>query len=116
MNKKIAFIAFATFALPFIASAQTLQPLQNLIASINRIVGSLVPLLMALALVVFFWGLVNYVWRGGEFKENGRNVMIAGLVSLFVMASVWGIVALAQSALGVSNNVGPTIPAVPRSQ
>jgi hypothetical protein len=38
--------------------------------------------------------------------------MIWGLVSLFVMVSVWGIVRLAQDALGVNPNAGATSPQV----
>ena len=38
--------------------------------------------------------------------------MIAGLVSLFVMVSVWGIVNLAQNALGIQGNAPVVVPQV----
>jgi hypothetical protein len=43
---------------------------------------------------------------------GAKNLMIWGLVSLFVMVSVWGIVRLAQDALGVNPNAGATAPQV----
>ncbi len=79
--------------------------LEGLIHLAGQIVQSLIPLLIAVALVAFFWGLVRYVFSGGgENHAEGRSVMIAGLVALFVMVSVWGIIRLAQNTLlsGVS--------------
>lgn len=114
MTKKFAYISALLLALPLAASAQTLQPLANLIGAIARLVGALVPILITLALVAFFWGLVRYLMgaggKGGH--QKGKDLMIWGLVSLFVMVSVWGIVRLAQDALGVNPNAGATSPQV----
>ncbi len=110
--KKITLTAALIFV-PSIASAQALLPLATFVRSVNSIVGTLIPLLMAIALVVFFWGLIKYISNSGKGYQEGKNIMIAGLASLFVMVSVWGIVNLAQSALGVNANPTVTIPAVP---
>ena len=77
--------------------------LQGLIAFAGNILNSLIPLMIALALVVFFWGLVQYIINPGEGHDKGKSVMIAGLVALFVMVSVWGIIRLAQNTLGVTS-------------
>lgn len=101
-------------AMPLAASAQSLQPLANLIGAIARLVGALVPVLITLALVVFFFGLVRYLLKAGgaDGTKNNRDLMIWGLVTLFVMVSVWGIVRLAQDALGINPNAGATSPQV----
>ena len=83
--------------------------LQNLITLAGNIVSSLIPLLIAVALVVFFWGLVRYIVNPGEGHDEGKKVMIAGLVALFVMVSVWGIIRLAQTTL-LSGVSGASIP------
>ncbi len=58
-------------------------------------------LLMAGAVVVFFMGIVQYIWglRSGDSGKAkiGSNFMLWGLVGLFVMFSVYGIVKLAQT-------------------
>ncbi len=58
-------------------------------------------LLMAGAVVVFFMGVVQYIWglRSGDSGKAkvGSNFMLWGLVGLFVMFSVYGIVKLGQS-------------------
>ncbi len=117
--KKTALLTLALFMVPFLAFAQTLQPLQVLVAAVGTILNTLIPVLLALALVVFFWGLVQYILHpdAGEGKGwSGRSIMIAGLVSLFVMVSVWGIVNLAQNALGIQGNAPVQVPQVPQVQ
>src|SRR5674476_877442 len=96
------YVALALFALPALASAQALQPIRNLIVAVGSILNITIPVLIAAAIVVFFWGLIQYIRSSGEGHDTGRNTMIAGLVSLFIMVSVWGLVNLAQGALGVS--------------
>ena len=114
MKKSLVSATALLLALPLAASAQSLQPLANLIGAIARLVGALVPILITLALVVFFFGLVRYLWGAGGKGDHskGKNLMIWGLVSLFVMVSVWGIVRLAQDALGINPNAGATSPQV----
>jgi hypothetical protein len=104
------------YSLPLIAAAQSfnalpvsnngvgqLTPIKNLVLSLGQIFNFLIPVLIAAALAVFFWGLVKYIWSQGKDSKAGRQIMTAGLVSLFVMVSVWGIILLAQNALGVSS-------------
>lgn len=117
--KKLAYIApFAALVLPMVAFAQnTVQPsyITSVINLIGTVLNALIPILIAAALVAFFWGLVKYVWGGGENRDAGWNIMIAGLIALFVMVSVWGIIRVAQNTLGVAGGNGSiTAPAVPR--
>ncbi|MEK7613183.1 MAG: hypothetical protein AAB449_03500 [Patescibacteria group bacterium] len=95
--KKIVFTSLL-FALPLVASAQNIT---TALLRISDIINILIPLLIAMALVVFFWGLVKYIWSSGEEHEYGKNVMIAGLVSLFIMVSVFGIIRLVGDTFGV---------------
>lgn len=115
--KKIALTAapFLALAFPAIASAQVAgNNLQSLIRFFGDILNMLIPIMIALALVGFFYGLVRYVWSGGEFKEKGKNIMIAGIVALFVMVSVWGIIRLAQNTLGINSGSALPSPSVPQ--
>lgn len=78
---------------------------------LNRVI----PVLIALALVIFFWGLVQYI----RTHKGGKDIMIAGLLGLFIMVSVWGIIRIAQNTLGVSNAGafnGNNVPQVPLRQ
>ena len=91
--------------------AGNLTPIKQLVVSVGSILNLLIPVLIAAAIVVFFWGLVMYI-RKPEISE-GKNVMIAGILALFIMVSVWGLVNLVQNSLGVSGNASVTVPQVP---
>lgn len=98
-----------------LAFAQTnTSGIEGLIISAGRILNELIPILIALALVIFFWGLIQYIRSSGEGHGTGRNIMIAGIVSLFIMVSIWGIIRLLQNTLlpGGQNNGGIEVPHV----
>lgn len=110
---KKALAAATLFALPLVAAAQTPSNLTTLIAFVGDTLNRLIPLLIAAAVVVFFWGLVKYI-LGGKGIKTGKNIMIAGLLGLFVMVSFWGIIRLMQNTLGVDGSVPVIIPQVPQ--
>ena len=87
---------------PIIASAQ-LGNIQNIIESVRRIIDTLIPLVAALALLYFFWGLAKFILASGdeEARDNGKHIMIWGIVALFVIVSVWGLVRFIGDAIGI---------------
>jgi len=94
--------------LPLLVSAETFKGTKGLISSIGEMVQYLTILAAALALLAFFWGLAKFIFRvGGDEKavEEGKTIMKWGLIALFVMVSVWGIVGFMQSELGLPNTV-----------
>lgn len=107
--KKTALIGSALWAVPVLAFAQTAQNLRGIIGLAGDLLNMLIPVLIALTLVAFFYGLFKYVWGGGEDAAQGKNIMIAGLLALFIMVSIWGIIRLFQNTLGVqgSNPIPP---------
>lgn len=67
--------------------------LQDLIFGLTYIVNAVVPVLFALALLVFFWGLSNFILNAGneEKRTQGKQTLIWGSIALFVIFSIWGI-------------------------
>ena len=84
--------------------------LTQLISFAGDVLNRLIPVLIAVALVVFFWGLIQYI----RTHKGGKDIMIAGLVGLFIMVSVWGIIRIAQNTLGVGSGGPPSIPPAPQ--
>lgn len=102
---KFIFLSILVLA-PAFAFAQFSDTTQ-LINAFGGILNSLIVILIALALFVFLWGLVKFIFRvGGDEKAvaEGKRVMIWGLIALFIMVSVWGIIELVQDDLGLSNS------------
>ena len=71
-------------------------------ASYNLVDKMLIPIAFALCLLYFFWGVAKYVRSGAESDkavEEGKRVMVWGVVALFVLSSVWGIIYFIRSEL-----------------
>src|SRR3989344_32215 len=95
-------VILASLALvPAVASAQTLGNLETLLRSVGRLIDIALPIVVAIALLAFFWGLVRFIFSAGDEtkKKEGQQLMIWGLVALFVMVSVWGLVRFIGNAL-----------------
>ena len=118
--KKTILVGSLLFALPLVAGAQqaNLEYFSRLLNNLGGLVNGAIPLLIGIALLIFFWGLVKYIQKPGGGGEHGgtdgKKIMIAGLVGLFIMVSVWGIIRVAQTVLGVqSGTQGIQSPSIP---
>jgi hypothetical protein len=109
-------VIFATMALaPALAFAQNLGNLETLLQSVGNLVDIALPIVVGLALLTFFWGLVKFIFAQSneEAKTDAKRIMIWGLVALFVMVSVWGLVRFIGTALGIDQGDTITVPRVP---
>lgn len=106
--------ALTALLVPGVASAQNLTNLTSLVISLQTIVNIAIPLVFAIALLAFFWGLAKYIAAAGneEKKAEGKNIMIWGVLALFIMASIWGIVIWIGNALGVGQGGSAPTPGV----
>src|SRR5271157_6129326 len=86
-----------------LASPTTLGILFNYVACI--ISSSVIPLILALAVAMFVWGVFQYVIYSGEEakKEKGRQFMLWGIIALAVMVCVWGLVSIIGNTFGIKN-------------
>ena len=74
------------------------QSFSTLVDSLVAFINTLLIIVAALAMLVFFYGMARYVFKMGagsadEYK-SGYGLMLWGLLVFFVMASVWGIINL----------------------
>lgn len=85
---------------PIMASAETLQ---GILGIVGQLVGTATPIVVALALVYFFWGLGNFILGSSESEKRKEAIaiMIYGIIALFVMVSIWGIVNVLQTTFNV---------------
>jgi hypothetical protein len=81
-------------------------------AAFNLVNTVLIPLAFMLCLLYFFWRVTKYIRTGAgsdKAAEEGRRVMIWGIIGLFVAFSIWGIIGFIQKELGIPL-VGVTLP------
>ena len=93
---------------PFIVFGQNFTWLTTIINGVDSLVILAVPVLLGIGLAFFIWGLVVFIANSGneQAREVGKQKMIWGVVALFVIVSVWGLVRLLQTITGVTGSAG----------
>jgi hypothetical protein len=117
---KYASLTFASaFALsPFAALAAQNNPninnLTNLATQVQGLLEILLPIAVTLAVLFFFWGLAQYILASGEedAKAEAKRKMIGGVIALFVIVSIWGIIAFLGNILGIQQEGSVSSPGV----
>ncbi len=79
---------------------------------IGNIIKILIPISAALALLFFFWGLALFIKNSGgdDAHLEGRRKMIWGVIALFVIVSVWGLVEFVGNELGIDQDSSQAVP------
>lgn len=102
------FLALLFFALAprlsFAATPPIPPEVKALIGKIiTNILNPIIILMFAIALAVFAFGVVRYVWQpeNEEERSKGRTSMFWGIIGMFVMVSVYGILRLIINTFGI---------------
>lgn len=70
---------------------------------VDKIIGLielLIPVLSSLALMLFLFGVFNYLFSNVEGKHaKSKTTMLWGIVALFVLFSIWGILGVVKRSL-----------------
>ncbi len=96
--------------LPVLVSAQTVT---SIFGTFTGVVGDFVKFAVAVALLVFIWGIVRFMTASGVEPEKGKvsdieqgkKRMLWGVVGLFMIVSIWGVVGLLMQIFGVDTIV-----------
>jgi uncharacterized membrane protein YidH (DUF202 family) len=101
MSKNLRYIILVSFFLPLFAHAVGMNGLDSVFDYFIDIFTTLVPLIMGIAVLVFLWGLVKFIARADDEREreSGKQLIIWGMIALFVMVSLWSIVGFVQESL-----------------
>lgn len=96
-------IAFGSALLPSIAFA-AITDVNSIFDFAMSILRSITVLIMAAAVVYFLYGVFQFIKAGGDEagKSEGRNKIIYGIIGLFVMGSVYGLVGILGKTFGLS--------------
>ena len=91
LNKNLIFTILTFFIPLFAAAASTIK---GIFEKLTTIVRATIPAMMVLATVLFLWGVITYLYNADneDARTQGRIFMIYGIVGLFVMVAVWGLV------------------------
>lgn len=107
-------LAPATYAQSALQSTNGITNLGSwLVAIVAFIDVYIVPVVFALAFIVFVWGVYSTFIAGAtneEKRSEGQKLVIYSLIGFFLMFSVWGLVNLLLGTFGFNNQTRPDLP------
>lgn len=79
-----------------------------LLMLINAVV---VPLVFAVAFLLFIIGAVKYFFsEGGKGREEGRKFVLSAVLGFFFMIAIWGLVNVVVNTFGFNQSSRPNLP------
>lgn len=74
---------------------------------VDFVITPIIMIIFTAGFFLFVWGLVQFLWNLDEGShEEGKRHMVWGIVGMFVMVSVWGILMLLQQTFGLCLDPG----------
>lgn len=114
MKKFLAIVGASIMPVITLAQYNPSQGVTGLFTLIGSWLKLALPLLISLAVVWFVWNIFRYMIAGNEDdKKAAKMGMIWGIIGIFVMVSVWGLVGILQSTFGTSGagaSIGNQLP------
>ena len=111
--KLVETLIFSSLLLtPLMASAAP-RSLSELLEIFAKPILMITPIVISASLLVFFWGMAKFIYSTGNKidLELAKKLMIWGVIALFVMTSVWGIIRIFTDTLGDESPVSwPFLP------
>ena len=91
-STKTLFIAIVgLFTIPgIVLAADSIKTVIQTI--ISNVLKPIIPFVVSLTVVYFLWGTAMYIMYAGDAtkREEGRKMMLRGIIALAVMTSFWG--------------------------
>lgn len=94
------------FLLPYVAYAQA-RNFSEFVTIIIGILNLVVPLVFGIAVIGFLWGGAHLILHADseEQRTKGRSLLVWGIIALFVMVSVWGILGILINSFGLPTSL-----------
>lgn len=115
----IKFGIVGSLVAPILAFAATVgnnapSDLLGVLSLFSRMISIVTIILVSIAVLMFIWGVIQYVSSGGdeEAQAKARSTMIYGVIGIFVIVAVWGLVNILGKTF-ISDNSAKTVPCVP---
>lgn len=96
---KTLYLLLVSWALPaFVSAAPTVEGIFTRGIDIVKLV---IQFLWVLAFAVFLWGIVKFIAAAGsqEKRKEAKNLIVYGLIGLFILLSFMGIIAILQNTI-----------------
>lgn len=108
-KKLFSFLFLAVLAaFPLVSAAQGLSNVKALAEDALDVIAITIAIVFFLAILVFAWGVVKYISAAGDATKvkEARRILWWGIIGIFVLAAMFGIVRFIGSALGITEIEG----------
>lgn len=110
MRRWTRFSVLAVIFLPslvFAASPRTFSELVNLAVTV---IDTATGVLITAAIAIYLWGVSTSIWKTGqETSARAKTYFFWGIIVLFIMVSIWGILRLLRDTLFAESPYGTTL-------
>ena len=92
-NKILNYLLFTASVFPSISFA-ALSNLKTLLTDFKGLMNMVIGAIFALSMAFFFWGGAQFILKDAgsdKTREDGKKKMLWGVIALFVMFSIYGI-------------------------
>jgi hypothetical protein len=125
--RKIIVLVFS-FLAPVAAMAQNVnvgpayagnQNVFTLLSTGQSLMNLLIRVLVGFAILVIIWGVIKFIIAGGsgdsEAGKKAKDTILYGVLGLFVITTIWGLVGIVRRTLGTGTPGSDTtvLPCVP---
>ncbi|MFH0755519.1 MAG: hypothetical protein V1910_02535 [bacterium] len=93
---------FILYGVSFAKDACNMKAVKNLedliINLVNCFLDPIIILLVSFSILLFLWGVLRFIMSSGDEKNKtgGKEFMFWGIIGLFVIVSLWGLVSIFQ--------------------
>ena len=97
----------------------SISGLQNLMGMTQQLVVQAGPLLIGIALLSLFYGIIMFIWKGRTDEKvhtSSIRFMSMSILALFVMVAVWGIIGFISGTFGIGLGGRVPTPGIPTTQ
>jgi hypothetical protein len=101
------FIATLVSLVPVIASAQVINDVNSLTLKLTNLGNTFIQILIAFAVIWIIYNVVRFLIVGADNEEKrkaARQSILWGIVGLFVILSIWGLVRILTNTFRTQNN------------
>ncbi len=92
-----------------------LVPLYNIFVIVMTFINwALIPLIFAVAFIMFLIGVVKYFFSSGEKasdeRKKGKDFILYSIIGFFLMLSLWALVNILVQSFGFQGATAPPLP------
>lgn len=86
------------------SGCSNITSLDGVVTCVSGFFNAAIYLLMSFALLYTVWSALQFIRADGESRDEWRDKIVAGIIGLFVMSAIWGLVNILTGTFSLNNS------------